>query len=56
MSSEKFTVNMVYVRSTKNTHVYKAEDETAAAITTLYVNKISTTPPEQITVTVEWEK
>lgn len=48
-----FKVKMIYVKSTKNTHMYGAQKPTE--IPTLYIDKsaMPETPPKFIKVTVE---
>jgi len=49
--------NMTFNKSTKNTHVY-GNGEPDCAIPTLYIKRgaLPSTPPEQITVTVECDE
>ena len=50
------TIEMVLIKSTKNTHVYGAEDE-GVAITSVYIqkNNLPTPPPEEINITLSYE-
>lgn len=56
MSTESKVVQLTFVKSTKNTHVYgdQAED---AAIPSVYIKSQSlpSKPPAAITITIEWE-
>ena len=53
--SSQITMEMVFSKSTKGTHVFAAKEDTAP-VPTLYVRKtgMSGTPPDEITLTIEF--